>query len=117
MLTKEVYPKRLPFALFALFSEMVKYSLVTQNYITEQCSYWKLVPLDACFQLVQDAVDYFYNVSFAYKTTFAIERWGRISEIIVSLSSTLYIWEFLFLFVCGKTKITKYSHFNKSQLV
>ena len=117
MLTKEVYPKRLPFALFAPFSEMVEYSLVTQNYITEQCSYWKLVPLDACFQLVQDAVDYFYNVSFAYKTTFAIERWGRISEIIVSLSSTLYIWEFLFLFVCGKTKITKYSHFNKSQLV
>lgn len=61
MLTKEVYPKRLPFALFAPFSEMVEYSLVTQNYITEQCSYWKLVPLDASFQLVQDAVDYFYN--------------------------------------------------------
>ena len=77
MLTKEVYPKRLPFALFASFSEMVEYSLVTQNYITEQCSYWKLVPLDACFQLVQDAVDYFYNVSFAYKTKFCDWEMGK----------------------------------------
>ena len=59
---------------------------------------------------------YLFTMSALHtKPRFAIERWGRISEIIVSLSSTLYIWEFLF--VCGKTKITKYSHFNKSQLV
>ena len=117
MLTKEFYPKRLPFALFALFSEMVEYSLVTQNDITEQCSYWKLVPLMPVFNLYKMQLITSTMLALHIKPRFAIERRGRISEIIVSLSSTLYIWEFLFLFVCGKTKITKYSHFNKSQLV
>lgn len=82
MLTKEVYPKRLPFALFAPFSEKVEYSLVTQNYITEQCSYWKLVPLDASFQLVQDAVDYFYNGLIQ-----AFSRTNRILNSVILLSA------------------------------
>ena len=55
-------------------------------------NYWgKHVPLTARFQLVENALNDLHQVTFCNITAFSTDKYGKISDFIVSLSGTSYM--------------------------
>ena len=68
------------------------------------------MPLTARFQLVENALNDLHQVTFCNITAFCTDKYGKISDFIVSLSSTSYM-RGVFILVFYSTKIIDSSQF------